>query len=61
MTNAICPNCGHELFGDESYDTSIELSECREFVAGHCENCGKKYQWQNVFVFSCVEEIEEVD
>lgn len=59
MVNVICPICGGELIGDESYDFSVELSECREYVAGHCEKCGKEYQWQNIFVFSRVEEIVE--
>lgn len=59
MTNVICPNCGHELIGDESYDISIDLSECREYVAGHCEDCGKEYQWINIFTFSHVESIEK--
>lgn len=59
MINAICPNCGHELIGDESYDISIDLSECCEFVAGHCENCNKNYQWVNIFNFSHVEDIAE--
>lgn len=60
MINAICPNCGHALTEDDSYDISIDISECREYVIGHCENCEKEYQWQNIFVFSCVEKIEEV-
>ena len=60
MTDVSCPSCGYDLFEDESYDISIEASECREYVTDHCENCGKKYQWQNVFVFSDVKEIEEV-
>lgn len=60
MTNAICPNCGRALTEDESYDISVDISECREYVAGHCENCGKNYQWLNIYVFSRVEDIEEV-
>lgn len=59
MINAICPICGSELIEDESYDMSVDLSECREYVVGHCENCGKEYQWKNIFVFSHVENIEE--
>lgn len=59
MINAICPICGNELIGDESYDISIDLSECREYVAGHCENCEKDYQWINIFTFSHVEDIKE--
>lgn len=59
MDKAICPICGGELVGDESYDFSVDLSECREYVVGHCENCGKEYQWKNIFVFSYVEDIEE--
>ena len=60
MINAICPNCGNELIEDESYDFFIDISECQEYVVGHCENCGKKYQWINVFSLSHVENIEEV-
>ena len=59
MINAICPICGSELIEDESYDMSVDLSECREYVVGHCENCGKEYQWKNIFAFSHVEDIEE--
>lgn len=59
MINAICPVCGRELIEDESYDLSIDISECCEFVAGHCENCNKNYQWVNIFNFSHVEDIAE--
>lgn len=59
MITPICPNCGHELIEDESYDIFIDISECREYVVGHCENCGKKYRWINIFSFSRVENIEE--
>lgn len=60
MITPICPNCGHELIEDGSYDFFIDISECQEYVVGYCENCGKKYQWINIFSFSRVENIEEV-
>ena len=60
MINAICPNCGHVLIEDDSYDISIDPSECREYAVGHCEHCEKEYQWINIFTFSHVENIEEV-
>lgn len=59
MINAICPNCGHELIEDESYNISIDLSEYREYIAGHCEKCEKEYQWINIYTFSRVEDIRE--
>ena len=60
MINAICPNCGHELIGDDTYDYSVDISAFSEYVVGHCENCNKEYRWVNIFTFSHVEDIEEV-
>lgn len=60
MITPICPNCGHELIEDESYDFFIDISECQEYVVGYCEKCRKKYRWINIFSFSHVENIEEV-
>lgn len=60
MINAICPNYGHALIGDDTYDFSVDIAVLREHVVGHCEDCNKEYQWVNIFTFSRVEEIEEV-
>lgn len=60
MITPICPNCGHELIEDESYDIFIDISECQEYVVGYCENCRKEYRWINIFSLSRVENIEEV-
>lgn len=59
MVEAICPNCGHELIEDESYDIFVDISEFREYVVGHCENCGKEYKWIDIFTFSRVEDLKE--
>lgn len=59
MTNAVCPICGYKLIEDDSYDISIDISECCVYIVGHCENCGKEYKWKNIFSFSYVDEIKE--
>ena len=59
MVEAICPNCGHELIEDESCDIFVYISECQEYIVGHCENCGKKYQWVNIYKLSHVEDLKE--
>ncbi len=48
-----------EFIENESYDISIDISECREYVVGYCENCKKEYKWINIFTFFHVEDIKE--
>lgn len=50
--NAKCPYCDFYLMEDESYDLGIDFSEIREYVVGHCDNCGREFQWTNRYVFS---------
>ena len=59
MVEVICPNCGHELIEDESSDIFFDISECEEYIVGHCENCEKKYQWINIYKLSRVEDLKE--
>jgi hypothetical protein len=57
---AICPNCGEELTQDECYDTHFEQEYIANFIAGHCPNCEKEFQWVEVYNYAGVDEIEEV-
>lgn len=57
---AKCPYCGCELTGDETYETSIDISIAMEYVAGHCDNCGREFQWENIYNYSHVSCLREV-
>ena len=60
MKTATCSNCGAELEQDECYDTNFEGSFIANYIAGHCPNCNKEFQWVEVYDYKGVEEIEEV-
>lgn len=57
--SAKCPHCNAELEGDECYDTSNWEFTHIEYIAGHCPQCGKEYQWKRIFDYRGAEDIEE--
>lgn len=60
MKFAECPYCKEELEIDESYDLSIEDNYVINRVAGHCPNCDKEYQWEEIYQYSHFSNLEEV-
>lgn len=59
MTELKCPNCGGEIWYDETldYDFYADLTEFKE--TGHCPKCGKNYHWYSVYKFSNYEDLTE--
>jgi endogenous inhibitor of DNA gyrase (YacG/DUF329 family) len=57
---AICPNCDAELEQDECYDTRSENEYIVNLIAGHCPTCEKNFQWEEVYNYAGVDELEEV-
>lgn len=60
MLFAKCPYCKEELEINESYDLSIEGDYVSSRVAGHCPNCDKEYQWEEIYKYSHFSNLEEV-
>ena len=60
MKFAECPYCKEELEIDESYDLSIEDDYVSNRVAGHCPNCDKEYQWEEIYNYSYFSNLEEI-
>lgn len=62
MLIAKCPYCKTELEADESYDLSVEdIDVVINRVAGHCPNCNKEYQWEEIYKYHSCENLEEVN
>lgn len=55
-----CPNCGQmiEAVEDDVVDTSYFQDGMSMFCVGHCPKCKAQFQWDAVFHFSHVENIE---
>ena len=58
---ATCPYCGTDLVEDESLDTMVEPSVVYNALAGHCEDCGRNFQWVEKFEYLGFDGLEEVD
>lgn len=56
---AKCLHCGEELIDDDCYDTCNYGDSVVNYYVGHCDKCGKEYQWKKVFDFAGVTDIEE--
>lgn len=55
-----CPNCGQvvEAEEDDVIDTSFFQDEMSMFCVGHCPKCNAQIQWDAVFTFSHVKNVE---
>lgn len=61
MRIAECPYCKEELEIDESYDIDVEdIDVVINRVAGHCPNCNKEFQWEEIYKYSHFSNLEEV-
>lgn len=54
--------CGSTLFMDDVYDISEDEynSVIIKRIVGHCEDCGAEYQWEEVYTFTTVRDVEEM-
>lgn len=55
-----CPNCDTYIYDAEIKDTEWIGMSCYGHMCGRCSVCGKAYTWVEVFTFSHIENIEEV-
>lgn len=55
-----CPNCGQVVDAEEDdvVDTSFFQDEMSMFCVGHCPKCKARFQWDAVFQFSHVKNVE---
>ena len=56
---AKCPHCGEELVDDDCFDTADHGDTYVKYLAGHCPQCDKEFQWKEIFDFAGVTDIEE--
>ena len=61
---AKCPHCNNELTEDDTYDTTTDRLDDGRFamvhkVIGHCDECGKEFQWEEIYVFEGVRGVTE--
>ena len=55
-----CQNCGTYIYDAELKDSNWHSKVYYDFMIGQCPKCGKCYSWTEVYKFSNVEDIEEV-
>ena len=60
MIKPICPHCGGYLMGEDTPETDWTHGQYTDFVFGHCTNCQRHYEWQEVYNLVRVENIVEV-
>lgn len=55
-------DCGSTLFEDDVYNISEDdyNNAITKRIIGHCEDCGTKYQWEEVYIFTTARNIEKV-
>ena len=61
MNEPTCPKCGHIIDCWETVDETTDVDAHRILCAGGCSQCGTDYQWWEVYVFSDIENLEEVN
>ena len=55
-----CPNCGSRLFMCYLYSAECD-DEYRSYFNGKCDNCGKSYEWADIYKFTYTTSPEEID
>ena len=60
MDELKCPHCGATLEEDDCYDQSIYSDHAVKYMYGHCPDCGKEYQWKELYEFTQYDELVEV-
>lgn len=61
MNEPTCPKCGYIIDRWETVDESTDVDIHRILCSGGCRQCGTDYQWWEVYVFSDIENLEEVN
>ena len=62
MTNIIlCPICGGNVSAIDTPITEYHNYKYYDTVEGMCRDCGKLWQWVEVFAFDHYEEMEEIN
>ena len=49
MKYAKCPHCNVSLEEDDCTDIENEVSRLVKRLVGHCEDCGREFQWMEIF------------
>lgn len=57
--NPICPHCLIDIEYDDLIDNSYGGSRQDSKWTGHCPFCGRKFVWNEVYLFDRIEEFEE--
>lgn len=55
-----CPNCNTYIGKAECVDSELDINCYSNYMHGRCSNCGRIYSWIDVYVFSHIEHIREV-
>jgi hypothetical protein len=61
MNEPTCPKCGCIIDYWESVEESTDVDYHKILCTGGCQHCGTDYQWWDVYSFSHVEDLEEVE
>ena len=48
---AKCPHCNVTLEEDDCIDIEDEISRLVKQLVGHCVDCGREYQWVEVYAY----------
>ena len=62
---AKCPYCNNELTEDDVYDATTDRTDDGRFavvhnIVGHCDECGKEFQWEEIYAFEEARKVVEV-
>ena len=56
-----CPNCNHLIEATDTIETEYYNGQYIDFVEGTCPNCGKMYNWVEIFKYDHDEGIQEIN
>ncbi len=61
MTESICPHCKREIYIAETIDSYADGNVTEYFCRGECSICGRKYRWKEIYLFSNIIDLEEIE
>ena len=56
-----CPNCGGIVRAVDTLDTEYFNGSYYDAVEGTCPDCGKSWQWVEIFTFDHVEDVRPIN